>query len=89
MTKRAIFYYSININYDRCITLSYGRILTALFSNQDISNFLLVNQNLIPTKTHFVVILNQGDDHKISAVEGKMKLLVIWWQPPFSPSGSQ
>lgn len=52
MTKRVIFYYSININYDRCLTLSYGRILTAQFNNQGISNFLLVNQNLIPNKTH-------------------------------------
>lgn len=40
------------INYDRRLTLSYGRKLTVQFNNQDISNFLLVNQNLIPNKTH-------------------------------------
>lgn len=33
--------------------LSYGRILTALFNNQDISNFVPVNQNMIPNTTHF------------------------------------
>ena len=32
--------------------LSYDRILTALFNNQWISNFLLVNQNVIPNTTH-------------------------------------
>lgn len=52
MTKRLIFYYSININYNTCLTLSCGRILTAQFNNQGISNFLLVNQNLIPNKIH-------------------------------------
>lgn len=31
---------------------SDSRILTALFNNQDISNFLLVNQNLISNTTH-------------------------------------
>lgn len=52
--QRVIFNYSININYirKRRITLSDGRILTALFNNQGISNSLLVNQNMIPCTTH-------------------------------------
>lgn len=61
--QRVIFYYAISMNYiskDRYIMLSYGRIPTALFINQDISNFLLVNRNRIPNTTRLSTWIREG-----------------------------